>query len=500
MALYQFLIAVRTSGPGLYIRRFVSTFLVKLIFFFFSGGGQAAMMLTNESGEVTSHIQGMFNRTIKMMSSGIRPVYVFDGKPPQMKGGELAKRMAKRAKAEVDLAAAKEGGDIEDVDKFSRRLVKVTRQQNDDCKQLLRLMGVPYVDAPCEAEAQCAELARSGKVYATATEDMDALTFRTPKLLRRLTFSQGKDKQTILEVDFDTVLRGLQLTIEQFVDLCILCGCDYCSTIKGIGPKIGLRMIQAHKTIEGVIKAIKREKKFDLPPDWVVMRVPKAALVAEETAEEKEEIVEKAEKVEVTGIEAVVAPSESVLEEPSDGDMERLDMKPAATSAGAGAGGGSGSAEVDEDDDFGGAFVDNDSGDEEEEEEEDAEGGAEAKPEAEASEMNDEEDETNAGGGAEKAVADLTSEDGGEFEIVPPLYEQARRLFLQHEVLAGEDVDLRWTEPDVEGLRAFLVEKFSFNLERVNTGIKRLQDAQQKKSQKRMDWYALIVDFLLLRF
>lgn len=87
-----------------------------------------ASMLTNEAGEVTSHIQGMFNRTIKMMTSGIKPVYVFDGKPPQMKGGELAKRMAKRAKAEADLASAKDAGDIDDVDKFSRRLVKVSRQ------------------------------------------------------------------------------------------------------------------------------------------------------------------------------------------------------------------------------------------------------------------------------------------------------------------------------------------------------------------------------------
>ena len=83
MAMYQFLIAVRTTG------------------------GQQQAMLVNEAGEVTSHIQGMFNRTIKMMSTGIRPVYVFDGKPPQMKGGELAKRMAARAKAENELAAAK---------------------------------------------------------------------------------------------------------------------------------------------------------------------------------------------------------------------------------------------------------------------------------------------------------------------------------------------------------------------------------------------------------
>ena len=156
MAMYQFLVAVRSSGTG---------------------GGYATAQLVNEAGEVTSHIQGMFNRTIKMISCGIKPVYVFDGKPPQMKSGELALRMAKRAKAELDLAAAQAAEDMEDVDKFSRRLVKVSRQHNEDCKELLRLMGVPVLTAPCEAEAQCAELARKNKVFATATEDMDALTF-----------------------------------------------------------------------------------------------------------------------------------------------------------------------------------------------------------------------------------------------------------------------------------------------------------------------------------
>lgn len=143
MALYQFLVAVRTQGQA---------------------GGAAAMQLTNAQGEVTSHIQGMFNRTIKMMTSGIKPLYVFDGKPPQMKGDELAKRIAKRAKAEKDLKAATEAGETDEMDKYSRRLVKVTRQHNEDCKQLLTLMGVPYVDAPCEAEAQCAELAKKNKV------------------------------------------------------------------------------------------------------------------------------------------------------------------------------------------------------------------------------------------------------------------------------------------------------------------------------------------------
>ena len=144
MAIYQFLVAVRVGGGPT--------------------GGQPSMQLTNENGEVTSHIQGMFNRTIKMMETGVKPCYIFDGKPPQMKGGELAKRLSKRNKAEADLAAATEAGEVDDMDKYSRRLVKATRQHSEECKELLALMGVPFVTAPCEAEAQCAELAKKGKV------------------------------------------------------------------------------------------------------------------------------------------------------------------------------------------------------------------------------------------------------------------------------------------------------------------------------------------------
>uniref|UniRef100_A0A669F530 Flap endonuclease 1 n=1 Tax=Oreochromis niloticus TaxID=8128 RepID=A0A669F530_ORENI len=159
MCIYQFLIAVRQDGN----------------------------VLQNEDGETTSHLMGMFYRTIRMLEHGIKPVYVFDGKPPQLKSAELEKRGERRAEAEKMLAQAQEIGEQENIDKFTKRLVKVTKQHNDECKKLLTLMGVPYIEAPCEAEASCAALVKAGKVFATATEDMDGLTFGTNILLRHLT-------------------------------------------------------------------------------------------------------------------------------------------------------------------------------------------------------------------------------------------------------------------------------------------------------------------------
>ncbi|KAF7635164.1 Flap endonuclease 1 [Meloidogyne graminicola] len=192
------------------------------------------------------------------------PVYVFDGKPPELKSVELDKRSDKRAEAKEQLAVATENGDTEAIEKYNRRLV--TNEHSDDCKKLLNLMGVPMVEAPCEAEAQCAELVRKGVVYATATEDMDALTFGSPILVRHMTFSEAK-KMPIKEFSLEKVLQGLEMTQEQFIDLCILLGCDYCGNIRGIGPKKSVELIKQYGSIEEILKNIDH-KKFPPPSEW----------------------------------------------------------------------------------------------------------------------------------------------------------------------------------------------------------------------------------------
>lgn len=229
-------------------------------------GRSGDQTLTNEAGEVTSHLQGMFHRTLRMLEAGIKPVYVFDGKPPTMKGGELAKRKDKREEAEAALAKAKEAGDQEMIEKMSKRTVRVSKEQSNEVMKLARLMGLPVFEAPCEAEASCAALCKAGLVYAAASEDMDTLCFSCPKLARNLMApaSQGKP---ILEFNFDKILEELELTWDQFIDVCILCGCDYCDSIKGIGPVKALQLIKKHHSIEGVLKDLDKEK-YPVPDDW----------------------------------------------------------------------------------------------------------------------------------------------------------------------------------------------------------------------------------------
>ncbi|VDM02430.1 unnamed protein product [Schistocephalus solidus] len=239
MSMYQFLVAVRQEGNN----------------------------LTNDAGESTSHIMGMFYRTIRMIENGLKPVYVFEGKPPNLKAGELAKRTERREESQKELNKAEELGDVEAIEKFSRRLVKVTPQHNEDCKTLLKLMGVPVVQAPGEAEAQCSVLAKAGKVYAVGTEDMDALAFGAPVLLRHLTFSEAR-KMPIQEFRLQTVLDSLNFSMDQFIDLCILLGCDYCDTIRGVGPKKAVDLIQRLGSIEASLESIDKSK-YTVPEGWI---------------------------------------------------------------------------------------------------------------------------------------------------------------------------------------------------------------------------------------
>ncbi|EDK45129.1 structure-specific endonuclease RAD27 [Lodderomyces elongisporus NRRL YB-4239] len=243
MCLYQFLIAVRQSD------------------------GQ---QLTNDEGETTSHLSGIFYRTIRMVENNIKPVYVFDGKPPVLKGGELEKRLLKREEAQKQIDNLKDDASVSDMTKYQKRLVRVSRDQNDEAKKLLELMGIPYVNAPCEAEAQCAELARGGKVFAAASEDMDTLCYEPPQLLRHLTFAEAR-KMPIDQITYKEAIQGLDMTKEQFIDLCILLGCDYCETIKGVGPVTAYKLIKEHGSLDNIVKYLQEnpdKTKYKVPENW----------------------------------------------------------------------------------------------------------------------------------------------------------------------------------------------------------------------------------------
>lgn len=252
MSIYQFLIATQTMKQGFGVTE-----------------------LKDSDGNLTGHLLGLLNRSIMMMENGIKPAWVFDGKPPEMKGGELLKRKEAKEKATEEYKQAVEDGDMVKQKQMAQRTIRVSPEMTADAKKLVTLMGLPCIEASGEAEAQCSILAKAGKVYGTMTEDMDALTFGTPVLLRGL----NAKKEPIVEIHLDLLLEGFGMNMEEFTDLCILCGCDYTSTIAGVGPIKAFNYMKDCGSIEKVIEQIekdnanpKRKKKFIVPEDFDYVR------------------------------------------------------------------------------------------------------------------------------------------------------------------------------------------------------------------------------------
>src|SRR4051812_20116651 len=216
--------------------------------------------LRDSTGRTTSHLSGLFYRTTRLIAEhGLALVFVFDGAPPALKAQEIAKRRALRERYEEEHATALEEGDLARAYSKATMTSRLTREMVGEARELLRLMGIPTVQAPSEAEAQAAHMAAaSPDVWAAASKDYDALLFGAPRLVRFLTISgkeflpsQGTFRPIVPEVlDLGSLLAGWRITREQLVDLAILVGTDFTDGVHGIGPKKALRLVQRHGRIE----------------------------------------------------------------------------------------------------------------------------------------------------------------------------------------------------------------------------------------------------------
>jgi len=232
--------------------------------------------LKNRDGEVTSHLSGLFYRCVNFLEAGIRPVFVFDGRPPELKAETIKARIAVRVDAERAWKEALAEGDVKRAWSKATRSSRLTGMMIEDSKTLLKILGIPWVQAPSEGEAQASYMVHRGKAYAAASQDFDSLLFGCPRLIRNLAIS-GKRKMPRSnkyvsvepeEVLLDQVLTTIGVTREQLVDMGILMGTDFNEGIKGIGPKKSLAMIKQHGKIEEIVEA----KKIQPMENLVVLR------------------------------------------------------------------------------------------------------------------------------------------------------------------------------------------------------------------------------------
>lgn len=247
--LYQFLTSIRQGDGGL---------------------------LKDVKGRVTSHLAGLFSRTTKLMSYGIKLAYVLDGKPPEMKKRELEKRLKSKQEAEARYKIAAEKGDITGMKKYASRTTRLTKDMVHEARELIAALGLPVIQAPCEAEAQASYIVKKGDAYAIASQDADSLMFGASRLLRNLSLAGRKKKANAISykpvrpelINLSDVYNSLGLDHDHLIALCMLVGTDYNpGGVKGIGPKSALKLVMRHKSDLG---SVFKEAGWDdiFPVSW----------------------------------------------------------------------------------------------------------------------------------------------------------------------------------------------------------------------------------------
>ncbi|MFH1823494.1 MAG: flap endonuclease-1 [archaeon] len=234
--------------------------------------------LMDNKGKITSHLSGLFYRSIKMLTQGIKPVYVFDGTPPELKKATRELRAQRKQLAQEKYEEAKKQGSQEDMLKYSKQTVRITEEIVDESKKLLKAMGIPIIEAPSEGEAQAAQLAKH-EAFSVISQDYDSLLFGAPRVIQNLTFSRKKRLATgmwvsssIELIELDKVLNSLQINHDQLICLGILSGTDFNpGGVKGIGPKKGLELIRRYKEPVLIFEAVEKQLKDieqEMPFDW----------------------------------------------------------------------------------------------------------------------------------------------------------------------------------------------------------------------------------------
>ncbi len=217
--------------------------------------------LRDSRGRVTSHLSGLFYRNINLMELNVKLVYVFDGEPPELKTEEIERRRAQKQVARQQYAEAIKVGDLPAARKYAEASTTLRGDMVSESKTLLDAMGIPWIDAPSEGEAQAAVLAAEGTVDAVASQDHDSLLFGAPLLVRNVTISGKRrlpSKNVMIEIEPESIslagiIQEVGITRPQLVDLGILLGTDFNPDgFPGIGPTRALKLIKTHGSLEKI--------------------------------------------------------------------------------------------------------------------------------------------------------------------------------------------------------------------------------------------------------
>ena len=223
--------------------------------------GPEGLHLTDSQGRTTSHLTGLLYRNINFLSMGIKPVYVFDGKPPSLKTAEIERRKLGKKEATIKYEKAKAEGDLESARKYAQQTTSMQDTMVEDSKHLLDLFGIPHIQASADGEATAAYLNKIGKADAVASQDFDCVLFGAKKLVRNFTNSGRRkipNRNTYVDIEPEIIsyqknLDALGITGNQLIDIGILVGTDFNPDgFERIGPKTALKLIKEYDKLEDI--------------------------------------------------------------------------------------------------------------------------------------------------------------------------------------------------------------------------------------------------------
>jgi len=228
-------------------------------------------LLADSKGRVTSHLSGLFYRTTNLVEKGIKPVFVFDGKAPELKSLTQKKRHTARKTAEKKFEQALKEGKIVEAKKFAMQASQLTEEMIDSAKKLIELMGFPIVQAQSEGEAQIAFMVSKGELFGCVSQDYDALLFGSEQLFRNIAISgkrKAPGKNYFIDVKPERIelkknLDGLGIDRKKLIWLGILVGTDFNEKFPKVGVKTALKLVQECKGFEEIIKKTKHTPRFD---------------------------------------------------------------------------------------------------------------------------------------------------------------------------------------------------------------------------------------------
>jgi len=243
-------------------------------------------------GNITAHLSGLFYRTAKLIDNGIKPVYVFDGERTKLKGKTVEARAKAKQAAKKKWEKALAEGKLKEAKKYAQATSRLTSEMVEESKELLDYIGIPWVQAKGEGEAQAAAMVREGSAYAAASQDFDCLLFGSPVLIRNLSITGRRkvprqDRFVMVEpeeIRLRETLEGLGITREQMIMVGILTGTDFNEGVYRVGPKTALKIVKEHKTLADIERHVKEkyDYEFEVAPKEVfdLFMKPKIAKTA----------------------------------------------------------------------------------------------------------------------------------------------------------------------------------------------------------------------------